>query len=435
MNIKLIALASAVAVSSAVAQDYDEFEESVNTPAQEEAAPAPAPAPAAPVYNEPAAAPVAEAQPAAAPAAGLNVLHGVAYNTVGNEAAASTVRGNIASPYKMAGSNLFYVEPSGEYGALALTSGAMTYLLAFDNYASLGLVTAGIATGNMGVTLELAIDKKWASEEVTTGDGSGEGDASITGINDHLAATFAMNLGAMDFTARAYWDTYKQEIDTETETGSDDNDYWNLGVTLGLSNGPSGSTFAWSAGLWFQRHTDFHKTEDTDMAGAKVTTEATGKEANITIQPYFNFGFPVFSTADARVLFGMNTRLPLVFFDELDNKNRKIRDSYSIYALYTTPNIFAEMALNENWIIFGGAAFEWEVFSYASDEYETNYDASNNKETTDLSIIGMKTNSTTATAGARFQYKNLSIEASVADNLGSSAWSGLIGSFSGTLTF
>ena len=135
------------------------------------------------------------------------------------------------------------------------------------------------------------------------------------------------------------------------------------------------------------------------------------------------------------MLLGFNSRLPLVFFDELDNKGAKRKDNYKILGLYTSPNIFAEMNVSESWIIFGGAMFNWEVFSYASDEYTTNYDTPNAKVTTDITIMSMKTNTSYATAGARFQYKNLSVEASVAENLNTANWSGLIGSFSGTLSF
>ena len=137
MNIKLVSIVSALAISAAVAQDYDdEYEEAPAAAAestQEEASepePAPAPAPAAPaVADDEDEAPVAKTEEVAAPAEqakGLDVLHGHAYNTVGNEAAASTVRGNMAVPYKMAGAKLFYVEPTDKYGALALGSGSMT---------------------------------------------------------------------------------------------------------------------------------------------------------------------------------------------------------------------------------------------------------------------------------------------------------------------
>lgn len=445
MNIKLVSIVSALAISAAVAQDYDdEYEEAPAAAAessQEEASePEPAPAPAAPaVVEEEDEAPVAKTEESAAPAEqakGLDVLHGRAYNTVANQAAASTVRDNMASPYKMAGSKLFYVEPTDKYGVLALGSGSMTYLLAFDrSVGDLSMVTAGIATKSFGVTLDFALDKKWGSAERKSDNNKAEGDISVTRPNDYIGATFAAPLGGIDLTVNAYWNTYALETDTESGDVEHDEDYWDLGGDLAFSNSPSGSTFAWAAGASVVRHKDFTKDVDFGANGAKETTERTGITANTLIQPFFNFGLPVLSNAESRVFLGLNTRLPLVFFDELDNKGAKRKDSYSIIGLYTSPNIFAEMNVSESWIIFGGAAFNWEVFSYASDEYTTNYDTPNAKVTTDVSIIGMRTNSTMATAGARFQYKNLSVEASVAEDLTTAAWEGLVGNFSATLSF
>ena len=449
MNIKLVSIVSALAISAAVAQDYDEYEESSATESTQEEASQPEPAPA-PEPEPEAAAPAAPAisnysteeesstlaAPAAEQATGLNVLHGVAYNTVGNQAAAATVRDNMATPYTMAGLRLFYVEPTNNYGALALSSGSMTYLLAFDSRnANLGLVTAGIATKAFGVTVDVAIDKKWASAEIKSDDDKDEGDVSVTQPDDYLGATFAAPLGAIDLTINAYWNTYRLETDTESDDFEHDEDYWDLGGSLTFSNSPSASSLAWAVGASFNRHKDYTKDVNFAGNGAKETTESNGITAHTYIEPFFNVGFPVLANAESRVLLGFNTRLPLVFFDELDNKGAKRKDNYKILGLYTSPNIFAEMNVSESWIIFGGAMFNWEVISYASDEYTTNYDTPNAKVTTDISVLSMKTNATFATAGARFQYKNLSVEASVAENLNTANWSGLIGNFSGTLSF
>lgn len=438
MNIKLITLATAVAMSAALAQE-DEYEETTEA-AEESYQQAEAQSEEEASEPEESSAPVAAAEeddeeeaeaPAAAAAApaqqpgGLNVLHGVAYNTVGNEAAASTVRGNMASPYKMSGSNLFYVEPSNEYGVLSLAKGGLTYLLAFDNNANLGMVTAGIATGAFGVTVDLSLAKKWIDEEI----GKAEASASVTRANDLIRVNAGVLLGAMDLTANIYWNTYRTEIDTESDANEEDNDFWDIGGQVILSNAPSATNLAWSAGLSVERHSEDYERVTTALNGAKQTTERDGNGAYLFIQPQLNIGLPVLSTESSRVLVGLNTRLPIVFFDDIENANQKTTDSYSIMGLYTSPNIFAEMALTENWVIFGGASFEWEVFSYADDELEAG------DVTTDISICSMTTNNTMATAGARFQYKNLSLEASIADNLSSAAWAGLIGQFSGTLTF
>ena len=107
MNIKLITLTAAVAMTAAMAQER--LITSADAPASEEAtapaseptlAPAPAPAPAPKAQTlilapQAAPAPAQEEAPAAKPA-----LHGIAYNNVGNQAADATVADNLNKPYK-----------------------------------------------------------------------------------------------------------------------------------------------------------------------------------------------------------------------------------------------------------------------------------------------------------------------------------------------
>ena len=438
MNIKLLTLATAVAVSAAVAQDYDEYEESTTEASseavQEESEPEPAPVATAPqvapqttpVFQEPA--PVE--QPAAAPAQGLNVLHGNAYNMVGNEAAASTIGGDMNAIYKMNGRKLIYVEPSDQYGALALGSGSMTYLLAFDNSNGLGMLTAGLAMKSFGVAVDVALDKRWESREQETANTKSTKDASTTNAGDIFALRIGALLGNLDLTARLYWLTYQTETDTETDDNGakvdHDEDYWTLGADLALSNGPSAKGLAWSVGVNFFRHTDWEK----DSQGNQ-SREVTGEDAYIQFQPFFNLGTPVFQTASANVFLGLNTFAPIRLYDEIENgagENTETNNRNSI-SLYTSPNILGEMAINENWIVFAGATYLWNVFSRSATTIEQG------KNTDETSIITMRTNSTMANGGLRFQYNNLIVEASIADDLGSQSWSGLVGNLGVFLTF
>lgn len=442
MNIKLLTLATAVAVSAAVAQDYDdEYEESTSTEAsteatQEESEPEPAPVAAAPqvapqpmpVYQEPAPA----EQPAAAPAqGGLNVLHGNAYNMVGNEAAASTIGGDMNAVYKMNGRKLIYVEPSDKYGALALGSGSMTYLLAFDNSEDLGMLTAGIAMKSFGIALDVALNKEWRSHEVNTANNKNTNDRSTTGQGDIIQLRLGALLGGVDLTAQLYWLTYQDETDTETDNGvkvEHDEDYWTLGGNLAISNGPSAKNLAWSFGAQFYRHTDWQK----DSQGNQ-SREVTGENAYIHIQPFFNLGTPVFQSENANVFLGLNTFVPVRIYDEIEEGegNATTTNNRMSFGLYTSPNILGEMAVNENWIVFAGATYLWNVFSRSSTEKETSL----TKTTDDTSIITMHTYATQANAGVRFQYSHLIVEASIANDLGSDAWAGLVGNLGVFFTF
>ena len=462
MNIKLVSVAAALAVSAAVAQDYDdEYEEEAPAAAesvQEEApaapAPEPAPAPApAPAMNdgfESLTAQTAEAAPAPAGDGSLNVLHGNAYNQVGNEFAAATIGkvnvtlnpnmvtagGDMGAIYKMSGRNLIYVDPTANYGALSLAKGSMTYLLAFDNSLGQGLATAGLAMGSFGVAVDFALDKSWNSTENKTPNTKATSSTATTRAGDLIQARIGAGLGAMDITAGVYWLTYQNEVDTENDNGQTpktetDNDFWDLGANINLSNGPSAKSLAWSVGLNFVRQKSW--TKSNEATGGISFVETTNNDAYIMFQPYFNFGLPVLQTAGAQVLLGLNTRVPVLIYDEIETPNGAnnpvTTNNRNWFGVYTSPNILGEIALNENWIVFAEATYEWDVFDRQSSSTETG------PNTSDNSTISMQTGNTSADAGVRFQYKQLSLEASIASNLNNQAWSGLVANLGAFLIF
>lgn len=428
MNIKLISIASALAFSAAVAQDYEEnntTEESSQTEettaeAQEESEPAVTPVASAPKAEEPAPAPapVAEEEAPAASAEGIfNILHGNAYNMVGSEAGASTIGGDMNAVYKMNGRNLVYVEPSGSNAALAVTKGSTTYLFGFDA-GNPNVVTAGFAMKNFGLAVDFALDKQWSSDEEKDDDIKTTTDVSTTGDGDLIRVKFGALLGGMDITGNVYWYTFDDEVDTEiTADGAkreDDNDKWDIGANLNLSNGPSAQNFFWSFGLDFLRHKNFLKTKR-----ANTSTEVTNPDSRIEIEPYFNFAIPLFNSANAQVFIGTNSRVPVMIYDEIEDGNTT-NNVFDI-GLYTIPNILGQYAFNENWMIFAEACYFWNIFDLRSESIE------GKAYTDDKSIISMATEGTYANGGARFSYNNLAIEASVASNLNATSWSGIVG--------
>lgn len=434
MNIKLVSVVAALAVSAAVAQDYDDddemdsSEETTQTTSSEEPAEEPAreeaSAPAAPAIEETSSATTEkaeEAAPASAPmveAKGLNVLHGNAYNMVGNQAAASTIGGDMFYLYNMAGRTLIYVDASSESGVLSVTKGSTTFLAAFENTVATGILTAGIANKGFGAALHLSLDKTWDSDET----GQNKNDVSTTGIGDDIGATFSMPLGELDFAARADWYTYANDVDEDNGTETD-RSRWELHLAAEISNSPSGKDMFWAGGLSLNRHAN-----STEVG----SNERIGNDARTTITPHFNLGFPLVGAEDARLYAGLNTSVPIVLYDEIEDKGNQLKDSYSNFGLVTKPNIFGEYAVNENWIVFGGATFSWNVFGYAGETIENTGAGGGSR---DLSSITMKTNQTYASGGARFQYNRLVLEASIADNLGTAAWSGLIGNFGAFINF
>lgn len=403
MNFKMITLISALAFTAAVAQDDEDDYEDEEEDTTEEVAPAKKSSPEAkaPEMKE---APKAEAK-------GLDVLHGNAYNLVGNEGGAATIGSNMASLYKMAGSNLIYIEPSGEQGVLALTMGGITFFGGLSNSnvedSEVGILTVGASLGVMGFGIDLGIDKVWHSEETNNNETS----ESVYGAGDILALKFGMNFGAFDLTANAFWINFADEEDSETAAQEVTNDRWDLGLTVTVSNSPIAKNIFWSAGLGIMKQVSTTETEN-----AAANTEVTHDDDFFMIQPNFNVALPIFSTENSQVLAGLNTRLPVRFYD--------VDDRFQM-ELYTSPNVLAEIVLNENWILSAGATYDWCVFGHSGAE----------QGNTDISDNYMFTSHTSANAGVRFNYKNLIVEATVADQLGSAAWAGLVGQLGIFLTF
>ena len=164
---------AATPADSSVAQAAEPIEEAApadsaaKTPEQIAAADTTAEAPKDSVVAEPAVADtlkkdtanVAEAKKEPANKLG-DILHGNAYNSVGNEAAASTIGGNVGFPHFMHGSKLVYFDVTQQQGVVAFGD-SWTYFLSFDNNEDMGLLTAGIAFGKFGVSIDYSMGKSW----------------------------------------------------------------------------------------------------------------------------------------------------------------------------------------------------------------------------------------------------------------------------------
>lgn len=408
MNIKLITLISALAFTAAVAQDDEEDYEDEEEETTEEVVESKKEASPAPVVPEMKEAPKAEAK-------GLDVLHGNAYNLVGNEGGAATIGSNMASLYKMAGSNLIYIEPSGEQAVLALTMGGITFFGGLSNSdvadSEVGILTLGASLGIMGFGFDLGIDKNWHDESI----GNVESEENTYGAGDVMALKFGMNLGIFDVVANVFWVNFEDEEDTEDALGEEIEDRWDIGLNATLSNSPSAKKIFWSAGVDVLKQVSTNTTK-----GNNNKTEVTNNDDFFEIQARFNVAFPIFSNENSQVLAGLNTRVPFGFYE--------VNDRFTM-GIVTNPNILAEIVLNENFILYGGATYEWNIFGYKGEEIKSALG------TQEISDIYMNTQHTSANAGVRFNYKNLTVEASIADQLGSTSWAGLIGQLGLLLSF
>ena len=357
------------------------------------------------------------------------MLRGNAYNNVGNQAAASTVADVLGSPYQMAGKKFVYLEPTNNFAAVSFGTG-LTKFLAFDNSQGLGLATVGVANSAFGVAVSYALGKQWTSSEVTSANRKTTQDESAVTGGDRVDLVFAMPIGGLDLTLNGSWITYQREIGSTTEVKTVNNkvkderdeDFWNILGGAMVSNTPSAKNLAWSAGATFFRHENFteRKHSDKENSDNNYKTEVTGPDAYISVTPRFNIAGTILSASNARVLLGLNTRAPLVFYDEIKEKAEFAdddvnKDNYFTMGVYTAPNIFAELGLGNCWMVFGGASYDWALFTMRNGEFIEDYKDKDNKETTKTTIISMATGVATVQAGARFQYSNFALEATIAN--------------------
>lgn len=436
MNLKLMSVAASIVLSAAAAQESSEVAAAPAeaTAVTEESADsttvAPTPAAETPLLKEEPAtvATAEETSPNTEPPsetmadatsdtskANFDVLRGRAYNTVRNQAAASTIADhvaraysntnlpneNIVKPHEMFGRKLVYLEPTLEYATLAFGD-KNTYFLNFQNTSGLGTITAGYATAAFGIEVYASIGKTWTLSDAPDTDYS---ESRVT-AGDDIGAVYSMPLGNLDLTISLDWYTTSNEVSTTEENPiidtENEQDYWDITLKAAVTNAPAKEKkFSWAAGLAFLRH---NRTE-TVVSGDEVTERAT-LDSRFEIDPFFNIGYQVLKANNARVFLGLNTVVPAAIYDDIQNKNNYVRKDHLSVGVFTSPNILAELSLSDNWMIFGGANYTWNVFS-TEYLYETE---------ADINTFGMRTNQVVVNAGARFQYKNFAIEAAINDS-------------------
>ena len=171
------------------------------------------------------------------------------------------------------------------------------------------------------------------------------------------------------------------------------------------------------------RHENFTEAKYSDKANSDNNdkAEVTGTSAYTSVQPFFNLGGAILSSGKAHVLLGLNTRVPLTFYDEFKEKAEEEddvvnKDNYFAMAVRTSPNILAELGLGNCWMVFGGASYDWTVFSMQNEEFIHDYTDKENKTSAKGTAITTNTGTVMVSAGSRFQYKNFALEASIANN-------------------
>lgn len=340
-------------------------------------------------------------QPTVAKVAGpLDVLHGSAYNTVGNEAAGSTITGNMATPRKMSGTKAAYFEPISER-AIVSFGDARTYFIGFDNSKDLGILTAGMAFGKFGFSVDGSLGKKWLDIELA--DGS-ESNAVNTYGGTMVGATASLLAGPVDVVLSGHF--IKPDTETYVKAPNSELDPKSWSATGRAAVSYSGNIIYWTAGVDFLRHdfktktkNSYYQVVDGENKLVTVKTSVSDTSSRTEIMPSFNIGGAVLEAEDAKVYIGVNTSFPIALYDEIEG----IVDSRTRVCANLTPNIFGEVALSKYFMAFGGASFQWNVFTYEKTEL---YDNSQESRET---VSGK----TTVNVGTRFQYNRIAVEAAL----------------------
>ena len=326
-----------------------------------------------------------------------DILHGNAYNTVGNEAAAATIGGNLAFPHFMFGSKLVYFDPIAEEGAVSFGD-SWTYFLAFTNTEAMGNLTAGIAFQKFGASLDYSLGKTWRWTDHA--DGTDETERT-TKPGSVVGASFSVNLGSFDILLNGKYMTPHGNHFQEQPNSKDEDDAWAASGYLGVSY--SGDVYYWTLGVEGMRNEYKHKTSASELQvidGKKylITTKTTMSDtlAHIMLTPAFTLGAAVLSSENANVYLGWNTFVPMYIYDDIDS----VSDKHQEAALLFEPNILGEVQFSKYFMAFGGASYMWNAAEY------TDRKLSGEETKTVATEVG----ATTVNLGARFEYGPAAIE-------------------------
>ncbi|MCQ2106600.1 MAG: hypothetical protein MJZ26_12500 [Fibrobacter sp.] len=392
--------------STTPADSLQQVQQAMEQPAQdstqavETAAPADSAATAAAVVADatPAQAAASVAEAPAAPKHKLDILHGNAYNLVGNEAAAATIGGDLSMPHKMFGHKLAYIEPVDESGVVAFGENK-TFFMAFEKNEDFGNIAAGLAIDGFGFSLETNIGKAWKYEDsdyssTTTKETRGD---------TYFAGTLSAKIGNLDVGLAGGYLNPENNILLDEGNHVSEEISWDAFGTFTIGNS-SNNAFAWSFTLSVDRHVAQSKTmdksiivgEDGKSYIATYRATVTKPESGVLVVPEFNFGSAVLQSEKSRVFVGLNTMIPMVAYDRI----KDMVSRHNEYSIVLTPNILGEVALGNHVIAFGGANYQWQAFSMNDSRIEN----------VDTKVVEINPGQATANMGIRVYGENAALE-------------------------
>jgi hypothetical protein len=346
---------------------------------------------AAPVVAPITAAPAPAAKATTASAGVFDGVRGSAFNSVGNEAAPSTIDDYLARPSNFGGVQMLYIEPAGQRGLVSFGTDR-TFFAQFDNSEDLGRLTLGMANkGGWGLEIGLALGQWHRSDDA--------GSSGLTNAGDDWRARFSTPMDGYTLAFGAEWYTYADETSSDPDKGSKtDASYNDFSLNGNLTNAPSAGAYTWTLGL------DVGHIGHSTTVGSKTTDD--GALASTVIAPYFNIGAQVLGNEKAHVFIGANNCLPVRIADGYDSTKTGAESEASLFelGLRVSPNILGEVAVTDNFIVFGEAAYNWLVFGFGSGSTGEKTASSSTKA--DYTVFESHSYTAMASAGLRYQKDN-----------------------------
>ena len=363
---------------------------------------------------------------------------------------APTVSELVNMPHRMNGQRFVYFEPANGYAVASFAFNESTSFLSMENPGGgNGRATLGIATKNMGLSFTMSTNDHIELYEEKSPFYKREIDTYGGSTWDSYQLHFSFPTNSYDFSTKfvftrtnatdsLYSEVYKDSEGKEEKTH--DTHHYTLWAQALLTNRPSARRFFWKGQLDLLRFnhdidSSFTSTIDPDK-DYSYNVRANGNISHLYLS--YAFSYIALKNPNARVHLGAVSQFRFWISDRLEDKTNQLKDNWFGTSLLLYPGIWAEYALNENWMIWGATTYSWAT-SYTHETYIEHWKDEDEAKNT-LDRITSETNSLGLKTGLRFNYHWITLEASLYSAFYSNPLRGFdsknfLSNLSGSITF
>lgn len=195
----------------------------------------------------------------------------------------------------------------------------------------------------------------------------------------------------------ADWITVLDEESREQGNNKSEQNYSEYLIEAHYANFYADAPVTWILGAAFDRYA---------LKEEVGNVEAIPDDARTAITLSLSAGGQILGNETSRVLIGMDDSLSFTMWDDQTGT----RKGEMLVDLILSPNIVGEYAINENWMVMGGAKHSMVLLSYGATTDPADVPGTAKTESSEISIENQVT---TASAGIRYERTNLAVEASL----------------------